>query len=181
MKKTGITIWRNTRLATLDPKRSGIGLVEDGALAVRDGRILYADAESELPSTLQSSGTIDCERRWITHGLVDCHTHLVDAGNRSNESEMCLQSAIQMVAQSTHLQRGSAPFTYDAGKAEKLCVHLAKVLWRIKAAATAINLRDQKGVSQWRLIHVTTRVLFGVHAALRSAPRAGSPKRLYGC
>jgi len=93
MKKTGITIWRNARLATLDPKRSGIGLVEDGALAVRDGRILYAGAESELPGPLQNSETIDCDGRWITPGLIDCHTHLVHAGNRANEFEMRLQGA----------------------------------------------------------------------------------------
>lgn len=92
MNKTGITIWRNTRLATFDPKLSGIGIVEHGALALRDGRILYAGPEKELPA-LQSSETIDCEGRWITPGLIDCHTHLVYAGDRSTEFEMRLQGA----------------------------------------------------------------------------------------
>ena len=34
---------------------------------------------------------IDCEGRWITPGLIDCHTHLVYAGNRAHEFELRLR------------------------------------------------------------------------------------------
>ena len=36
---------------------------------------------------------IDCEGRWITPGLVDCHTHLVYGGNRAHEFELRLKGA----------------------------------------------------------------------------------------
>jgi len=56
--------------------------------------------------------------------------------------------AIQMeLAQSTHLQRESAPFAYDPDKAEKIRVHLAHILRNIEAAAAAISVRDRKGIS----------------------------------
>ena len=41
-------LWRNARLVTLSPDRAGIGSVERGAVAVRDGRIVYAGPESEM-------------------------------------------------------------------------------------------------------------------------------------
>lgn len=91
---TAVRIWTNARLATLDPKRVGLGIVEDAALVVRDGRIAYAGAASDLPSSLlTSSEVVDCKGRWITPGLIDCHTHLVHAGNRANEFQMRLAGA----------------------------------------------------------------------------------------
>lgn len=91
---TAVRIWTNARLAKLDPRLPGLGIVEDAALVVRDGRIAYAGRAADLPSALlTSSGVIDCEGRWITPGLIDCHTHLVHAGNRANEFEMRLAGA----------------------------------------------------------------------------------------
>ncbi|MFP5078010.1 imidazolonepropionase [Rhizobium sp. YIM 134829] len=87
-------VWRNARLATLDPRLPGLGLVEGGAIAVRDGRIAYAGSEEGLALAAGEAGeVIDCEGRWITPGLIDCHTHLVHAGNRANEFEMRLAGA----------------------------------------------------------------------------------------
>lgn len=90
----GDRIWTNARLATLDPARSGLGIVDNGAIAVRDGRILFVGPAADLPSTeLSGAGTIDCDGRWITPGLIDCHTHIVHAGNRAREFEMRLAGA----------------------------------------------------------------------------------------
>ncbi|HRP78339.1 MAG TPA: imidazolonepropionase [Aquamicrobium sp.] len=87
-------IWSNARLATLDPDRPGLGIVEDGAVAARDGRILFAGPAADLPpDVLSGAETVDCDGRWITPGLIDCHTHLVHAGNRAREFEMRLAGA----------------------------------------------------------------------------------------
>src|SRR5215208_5187091 len=71
---------------------AGLGIVERGAVATRDGRIAFAGAEAELPA-LAARETIDCAGRWITPGLIDCHTHLVFAGDRSDEFERRLAGA----------------------------------------------------------------------------------------
>ncbi|RJT37345.1 imidazolonepropionase [Mesorhizobium waimense] len=90
----GLHLWRNARLATLSENTSGLGIVEKGAIAARDGQIVYAGPEAEMPSGLaQGAESVDCEGRWITPGLIDCHTHLVYAGNRANEFEMRLAGA----------------------------------------------------------------------------------------
>ena len=87
-------LWRNARLATLAPHRPGLGAVEGGAVAARDGRIVYAGPERDMPGALGDAASVtDCEGRWITPGLIDCHTHLVHAGDRAREFEMRLAGA----------------------------------------------------------------------------------------
>ncbi|WP_440982740.1 imidazolonepropionase [Shinella sumterensis] len=86
-------VWRNAQLATLDERLPGLGIVENGAIAVEDGRIAFAGPESELPAAFAGAEAVDCEGRWITPGLIDCHTHLVHAGDRAHEFELRLSGA----------------------------------------------------------------------------------------
>ena len=89
-----ISLWRNAHIATLAPSISGLGIVDKGAIAVRDGRIIFAGPEAELPGEYTSNAdSFDCEGRWITPALIDCHTHLVFGGNRAMEFEMRLEGA----------------------------------------------------------------------------------------
>ena len=80
------------RLATMAEGGAAYGAVEDGALLVRDGRIVWAGARADLPA--HEAATIDrLGGRWVTPGLVDCHTHLVFGGDRSGEFEQRLGGA----------------------------------------------------------------------------------------
>ncbi len=81
-------LWRNARLATF--AGAGLGVVERGALVTRGGRIRFAGPEVEAPRARES---VDCEGRWITPALIDCHTHLVYGGDRAREFEMRLAGA----------------------------------------------------------------------------------------
>jgi len=85
-------VWRGARLATMAAAQPGLGIVENGLIAARDGRIVYAGAASDAPG-LDAAETIECEGRWITPGLVDCHTHIVYGGNRAHEFELRLAGA----------------------------------------------------------------------------------------
>jgi imidazolonepropionase len=92
--KPSARLLRNARLATLASDWPGLGIVERGAVAIENGRIAYVGPESEMPSRLRELGEIvDCEGRWITPGLIDCHTHLVYAGSRAHEFELRLRGA----------------------------------------------------------------------------------------
>ncbi|AZO30104.1 imidazolonepropionase [Mesorhizobium sp. M1B.F.Ca.ET.045.04.1.1] len=91
--KSGFRLWHNARLATM-AESAGLSIVEKGVIAARDGLIVYAGAEADMPASFgQGVESVDCEGRWITPGLIDCHTHLVYAGNRANEFEMRLAGA----------------------------------------------------------------------------------------
>jgi len=87
-------IWLNARLATFAADQPGIGLIERGALAARDGRLVFVGKAVDLPADWRNSArTVDCDGRWITPGFVDCHTHLVYAGDRAHEFELRLAGA----------------------------------------------------------------------------------------
>lgn len=64
-----------------------------GVVALLGGRIAYAGPEGTLPAGFEDAERLDCEGRLVTPGLVDCHTHLVYAGNRADEFERRLDGA----------------------------------------------------------------------------------------
>ena len=72
----------DARLATMAGE--GLGVVEDGVVALRGGRIAWAGPRRGAPA-FAAAETLRCDGRWITPGLIDCHTHLVFAGDRSDE------------------------------------------------------------------------------------------------
>ena len=86
-------IWHNARLATVRGEMPELGVIEHGVIAARDGRIVFAGSRSDFPLGTDATERIDCAGRWITPGLVDCHTHLVFGGNRAHEFELRLQGA----------------------------------------------------------------------------------------
>lgn len=87
-------LFRDARLATMvgTGPDGGLGLIEDGMIATAGGRIVYVGPRTDAPR-LDPVETIRCEGRWITPGLIDCHTHLVHAGNRAHEFELRLKGA----------------------------------------------------------------------------------------
>jgi imidazolonepropionase len=87
-------LWRNARLATLDPLKPGLGIVEKGAVVVENGKIAFVGPESDVPVlAIERAEITDLEGRWVTPGLVDCHTHIVYGGNRARDFEMRLEGA----------------------------------------------------------------------------------------
>ena len=84
------TLWTDARLATMTG--DGLGVLERGTVAARDGLIVYAGPLEGAP-VFRPEKTVACEGRWITPGLIDCHTHLVHAGDRANEFEQRLNGA----------------------------------------------------------------------------------------
>ena len=59
------------------------GGVREGAMGINDGVIAWVGRGSDIPRDVVARQTLRCDGRWLTPGLVDCHTHLVYAGNRS--------------------------------------------------------------------------------------------------
>ncbi|WP_152048954.1 imidazolonepropionase [Aureimonas psammosilenae] len=87
-------VLRNVRLATMATGAGPLGIVENGALVVREGRIAYAGPAAALPASFHAVlPEWDGEGRWVTPAPVDCHTHLVHGGNRAREFEMRLEGA----------------------------------------------------------------------------------------
>jgi imidazolonepropionase len=81
-------LFDHVRLATMV---DGYGELPDAAIAVKDGRIAWLGARGAAPHG--AARVHDCGGRWLTPGLIDCHSHVVHAGNRSDEFEARLNGA----------------------------------------------------------------------------------------
>ena len=81
-------LFTNVHLATM---ADGYGEIRDAAIAVKDGRIAWLGHRNDAPHTAHAEH--DGGGCWLTPGLIDCHTHIVHAGNRSDEFEARLNGA----------------------------------------------------------------------------------------
>jgi imidazolonepropionase len=89
------TLWLDGHIATLDPTRGPWGAVRDGALGVAGGRIAWIGPRKELPGrpAALARDVREMAGGWMTPGLIDCHTHMVFAGDRAVEWERRLAGA----------------------------------------------------------------------------------------
>ncbi len=141
-------IWRNARLATLASSREGLGIVEDGLVACRDGLIEYAGPRAAAPAALDALEVVDCEGRWVTPGLIDCHTHLVYAGDRANEFEQRLNGATY---ESIARNGGGIVSTVNATRAASEAQLVAETLPRLDAllaeGVTTVEVKSGYGLA----------------------------------
>jgi len=80
------SLWLNVHLATM-PDGSSYGEIRNAAIAVKDGLIAWLGPQADLPENYSATHIYDGKGAWLMPGLIDCHTHIVYAGNRSNEFE----------------------------------------------------------------------------------------------
>lgn len=85
-------VWTNAVVATMREGCAPYGLVERGAVLVRNGRIAWVGPVDELPAH-PGAEVVDCEGRVMTPGLCDPHTHVVHAGERRGDWELRLAGA----------------------------------------------------------------------------------------
>ena len=86
------TVWLEANVATMAAGVGDYGAIADAAIAVKDGRIGWIGPRAALPKG-EAEATHRLGGRWVTPGLVDCHTHLVFAGERAGEFERRLKGA----------------------------------------------------------------------------------------
>ena len=141
-------LWRNARLATLAPGHPGLGVVAPGAVVARAGRILFAGPDADVPAAWRDAAlATDCEGRWITPGLIDCHTHLVHGGTRAGEFAARLAGAsYEEIARSG----GGIPSTVMATRAASEDALVASALPRldrlIAEGATTVEVKSGYGL-----------------------------------
>ena len=73
-----------------------LGIVERGAIAIREGRIAAVGSESELAPSVDADARLDAGGRAVIPGFVDPHTHLPWAGHRAHEFELRIGGATYM-------------------------------------------------------------------------------------
>jgi imidazolonepropionase len=160
-------IWLNARLATVRQDMPGLGVIEDGLIASRDGRIIFAGGRADFPSDADAVERIDCAGRWITPGLVDCHTHLVFGGNRAHEFELRLQGAsYEEIARAGGGIVSTVAATRAAGEAELIAGALPRLDTLIGEGVTTLEIKSGYGLNT----ETEMRQLSAARALGRSRP-----------
>jgi imidazolonepropionase len=140
-------IWHNARLATMRADRPDLGEVEHGLIAARGGRIVHVGTQSGFPADADAVERIDCAGRWITPGLVDCHTHLVYGGDRAHEFELRLKGAsYEEIARAGGGIVSTVAATRKASEAELVAGALPRLDALIREGVTTVEIKSGYGL-----------------------------------
>jgi imidazolonepropionase len=146
------------QLVTLaGPERSRIGgelgdlgIVKDGALLLDNGRIVAAGAYADLKARIPNGAeVIDAERRCVTPGFVDAHTHLVFAGNRAAEFEQRIAGATyqEIAAAGGGIPR-TVGLTRAASEDELLVAARRHRDWMVRGGTTTLEAKSGYGLDR---------------------------------
>jgi len=147
----------NVHLATME---HGYGELLDAAIAVKDGRIAWFGPGDEL----RASGAvlIDGQGCWLTPGLIDCHTHIVHAGNRSDEFEARLNGAsYEDISRAGGGIMSTVRATRAASDDELLRQSLPRVLALLAEGVTTLEIKSGYGLaadSEAKMLRVARRI-----------------------
>ena len=164
------TLWRNARIATLDPQQGegDWGLIERGAMLVEDEQIAWVGADTAVPAGARPTREIDLAGALLTPGLVDCHTHLVYGGHRAAEFELRLNGAsYEAIARAGGGIRSSVAATRAASEDELLARATARARTLMAEGVTTLEVNSGYGLSleaEARCLRVARRL--GAQAGL---------------
>jgi imidazolonepropionase len=149
-------------LATLDAD-AGYGIVEDGALAWKDGVLAYAGPRAGLPGDPASlAGEVIEADGLVTPGLVDCHTHAVFAGDRAAEFEHRLQGAsYEEIARAGGGILSTVRAVREAGEDALLAESLPRAKALIADGATTLEIKSGYGLdfdNERKMLRVARRI-----------------------
>ncbi|CAN7583850.1 imidazolonepropionase [Rhizobium sp. LjRoot30] len=138
---------RNARLATLAPDLPGLGIVENGAVLIDGSRIAFAGEERGV-IVPAGARVVDCEGHWITPGLIDCHTHIVHAGNRAKEFEMRLAGAsYEEIARAGGGIVSSVRQVREASEADLIAESLPRLDALLAEGVTTVEIKSGYGLT----------------------------------
>lgn len=149
------------RLATMVPGGEPYGAVEDGAILIRDARIVWVGARSDLPPH-EAVETDRLDGRWVTPGLVDCHTHLVFGGDRSGEFEQRLGGATyEEIARAGGGIVSSVAATRAASEDELYASAVGRLAGLKATGVTTVEIKSGYGLdqdSELKMLRVARRI-----------------------
>ncbi len=151
----------NASIATLGADTPGYGEISDGALAIAGGRIAWVGPQADLPSG-DAAMTRSVSGRWLTPALIDCHTHLVFAGERSGEFEQRLSGAsYEEIAKAGGGILSTVRATRDASPDELFDAALPRVQALIAEGVATVEIKSGYGLdvdNELKMLEVARRL-----------------------
>ena len=135
------------RVATMEPAPGdALGIIDNGAIGIQDGRIVRVGMRTELAGH-RAREILPLGGAWVTPGLVDCHTHLIFAGNRADEHAMRRAGSIyEEIALAGGVIASTVKKTRDASEAELLASAAMRLDALMKGGVTTIEIKSGYGL-----------------------------------
>lgn len=141
-------LWRNARLVTLAADSVGTAPIEDAAIGCCGELIDFVGPASQLPADYHADEEIDCEGRLITPGFIDCHTHLVYAGDRAAEFERRLNGeSYESIARSGGGILSTVRATRAASEAQLIAASLPRLDALLAEGVTCVEVKSGYGLA----------------------------------
>ena len=159
-------------IATMDPDvPAPFGAIEDGAIAIQDGRIIRVGRRVELAG-MKAHKIERLDGAWVTPGLVDCHTHLVFGGNRAGEFEQRLSGAsYEEIARAGGGIASTVKATRAASSGELIASARTRLQALMRGGVTTIEIKSGYGLdtaSELRMLNAAKAL--GSSEAVRVVP-----------
>ena len=153
-------------VATMAAQGGAYGAIEDGAILIRDGRIAWVGPRVDAPA---ADVVERLEGRWVTPGLIDCHTHLVFGGDRSGEFEQRLGGATyEEIARAGGGIVSSVKATREASEDDLYASAVARLEGLKATGVTTVEIKSGYGLdrdSELKMLRVARRI--GAEAGVR--------------
>lgn len=156
-------LWLDGSIATMAGVRS-YGLYEHAAIATKDGKIAWLGSVADLPGQPDAlaENVYEAKGRCITPGLIDCHTHLVYAGNRYNEFEMRMQgSTYAEIAKAGGGIRSTVAATRDVTEENLFQQSVKRAQDFVDEGVTTIEIKSGYGLdleTELKMLRVARRI-----------------------
>ncbi len=148
LRQKKVALWINANMATMNDDRP-YGRINNGALVVADGIIAWVGETQLLPAELKENAIQinDVKGRWITPGLIDCHTHLVYGGNRAGEFEKRLQGvSYEEIARAGGGIQSTVAATRQSDEAGLVRQSLPRLKSLMQTGVTTIEIKSGYGL-----------------------------------
>lgn len=156
-------IWLNARILTME-NGSPYGWLENAALAVKGNKITWLGEQKDLTASPDqlAADVFDVQGKFITPGLIDCHTHLVYGGNRCQEFEMRLQGkSYEEIARAGGGIRSTVAATRAASETELLEQSLRRARALIAEGVTTLEIKSGYGLdleTELKILRIAKRI-----------------------
>lgn len=156
-------IWVNANIATMTDNGQPYGTIENAVLAVKDGHIAFVGPRAELPAfDALATPLYDVAGQWLLPGFIDCHTHLVYAGDRANEFELRLNGAsYQQIAAAGGGIKATVAATRAASHEQLFVLAKARLNTLLSQGVTTVEIKSGYGLdlaSEQKILEVAAEL-----------------------
>lgn len=138
------------------------GIVPDAAIAIAEGRIVWAGPAADLPAAHRGLPRQSLGGRLVTPGLIDCHTHLVYGGDRAREFDMRLNGAgYEEIARAGGGILSTVRATRAATEEQLLASALIRADHLIAEGVTTVEIKSGYGLdieTELKMLRVARRI-----------------------